>query len=214
MEHICYIVGAVPLGGAVPRPRPGDYVIAADGGYAALAALGVTPDLVMGDFDSLGAAPDHPNVETHSPVKDDTDTMLAVRWALERGWRRFRIYGALGGPRPDHTLASIQTLRYLVEHGASGFLVGEGWTVAVVRNGTLRFPAAARGYLSVFCSGDAARGVTLRGLKYPLDDATVTCGVPIGVSNEFLGEEALVRVREGCLVVLWQGELFPEVCDG
>ena len=209
----CYIIGAAPLGGAVPRPQPGDYVIAADGGYAALQSIGVAPDFVMGDFDSLGHTPAHPNVETHPTMKDDTDMMLAVRWALSHGYRRLALYGGLGGARLDHTLANLQTLRYIADHGALGWLTGEGWVVTAVRNGALRFGAEARGFLSVFCSGDTARGVTLRGLKYELEDAALTCGVPLGVSNEFLGKPALVRVADGCLFVLWQGEAAPEAAD-
>ena len=209
----CYIIGAAPLGGAVPQPQPGDYVIAADGGYAALQAIGVAPDFVMGDFDSLGHTPAHPNVETHPTMKDDTDMMLAVRWALSHGYRRLALYGGLGGARLDHTLANLQTLRYIADHGALGWLTGEGWVVTAVRNGALRFGAEARGFLSVFCSGDTARGVTLRGLKYELEDAALTCGVPLGVSNEFLGKPALVRVADGCLFVLWQGEAAPEAAD-
>lgn len=212
-QHTCYIIGAAGLGGAVPRPQPGDYVIAADGGYAALQALGITPDFVMGDFDSLGHAPVHPNVETHPAMKDDTDMMLAVRWALEHGWRRLALYGGLGGERLDHTVANLQTLRYIADHGALGWLAGGGWVVTALRNGALRFGAGAAGFVSVFCSGDAARGVTLRGLKYPLENATLTCGMPLGVSNEFLGQPALVRVADGCVFVLWQGEAAPEVAD-
>mgnify|MGYP001405514788 FL=1 len=74
LENICYIVGAASLDGVRLSPRPGDYVIAADGGYRTLKARGIEPDFVMGDFDSLGYRPDHPNVETHPVMKDDTDT--------------------------------------------------------------------------------------------------------------------------------------------
>ena len=212
-EHICYIVGAAPLGDVLPHPQPGDYLIAADAGYASLEAAGLEPDFVMGDFDSLGAAPEHPNVETHSVIKDDTDLMLAVRWALEQGWRRFRIYGALGGKRLDQTLASLQTLRFLKEHGADGLLIGDGWNVALLQNGALRFPAAAEGWLSLFTSGDRAEGVTLRGLKYELTGAELTCAFPLGVSNEFLGRSATISVEKGSLFVLWQGGLLPEVLE-
>ena len=79
LENICYIVGAASLDGVRLSPRPGDYVIAADGGYRTLKARGIEPDFVMGDFDSLGYRPDHPNVETHPVMKDDTDLGLAVR---------------------------------------------------------------------------------------------------------------------------------------
>lgn len=212
-ENICYIVGAAPIGDCLPKPEPGDYLIAADGGYATLHELGLEPDFVMGDFDSLGAPPEHPNVETHSVIKDDTDLMLAVRWALEQGWRRFRIYGALGGKRMDQTLASLQTLRFLRENGARGTLIGDGWNVTLAQNEVLRFPKEAAGWLSIFVSGDRAEGVTLKGLKYELSGAELTCAFPIGVSNEFIGTEAEIAVGSGSLFVLWQGEIFPEVIE-
>lgn len=209
MEPVCYIVGAAPTA-ALPSKREGDFLIAADKGYEALRRAGLAPDLIMGDFDSLGYTPEGENVLPHSPIKDDTDLLLAIRWAMERGWRRFVIYGALGGARLDQTVASFQTLRFLAEHGATGRLVGDGWNVTLLSNAALRFPASASGWLSVFVSGDAARGVTLRGLKYELTNATLTCGMPLGVSNEFLGQEARIAVADGALFVLWQGDILPE----
>ena len=209
MEPVCYIIGAAPAT-ALPSPREGDFLIAADKGFAALQEACIAPDLILGDFDSLGYTPEGENVLSHSPIKDDTDLLLAIRWAMERGWCRFVIYGALGGARLDQTVASFQTLRFLAEHGARGRLVGDGWNVTLLQNAALRFPPAASGWLSLFVSGDAARGVTLRGLKYELTDAALTCGMPIGVSNEFLGREAIVRVEDGALFVLWQGDVLPE----
>jgi thiamine pyrophosphokinase len=209
MEPICYIVGAAPSE-ALPAPREGDFLIAADRGYASLRAAGLAPDLIMGDFDSLGFTPEGDYVLPHSPIKDDTDLLLAIRWAMERGWRRFVIYGALGGKRLDQTVASFQTLRFLADHGAKGRLVGDGWNVALLQNAALRFPSAASGWLSLFVSGEEARGVTLRGLKYELTDAALSCGMPLGVSNEFLGCEARIAVADGALFVLWQGEVLPE----
>ena len=209
MEPICYIVGAAPTE-ALPAPRKGDYLIAADRGYDALRRAGIAPDLIMGDFDSLGYTPEGENVLPHSPIKDDTDLLLAIRWAMERGWRRFVIYGALGGKRLDQTVASFQTLRFLADHGAKGRLVGDGWNVALLQNAALRFPSTASGWLSLFVSGEEARGVTLRGLKYELTDAALTCGMPLGVSNEFLGCEARIAVADGALFVLWQGDVLPE----
>ena len=209
MEPICYIVGAAPTE-ALPAPREGDFLIAADRGYASLRAAGLAPDLIRGDFDSLGYTPEGENVLPHSPIKDDTDLLLAIRWAMERGWRRFVIYGALGGNRLDQTVASFQTLRFLADHGAKGRLVGDGWNVSLLQNAALRFPSTASGWLSLFVSGEEARGVTLRGLKYELTDAALTCGMPLGVSNEFLGTEARISVADGALYVLWQGSVLPE----
>ena len=209
MESICYIVGAAPTE-ALPEVREGDFLIAADRGYDALRRAGIAPDLIMGDFDSLGYTPEGENVLPHSPIKDDTDLLLAIRWAMERGWRRFVICGALGGRRLDQTVASFQTLRFLADHGAKGRLVGDGWNVALLQNAALRFPSTASGWLSLFVSGEEARGVTLRGLKYELTDAALTCGMPLGVSNEFLGTEARIAVADGALFVLWQGDVLPE----
>ena len=125
LENTCYIVGAASLDGGRLSPRAGDYVIAADGGYRSLRARGIEPDFVMGDFDSLGYRPEHPNVETHPVMKDDTDLGLAVRWALGHGYRRLVMAGALGG-RIDQTIASLQTLRGLTDAGAQGWLIGCG----------------------------------------------------------------------------------------
>ena len=192
LENTCYIVGAASLDGVRLSPRAGDYVIAADGGYRSLQARGIEPDFVMGDFDSLGYRPDHPNVEMHPVMKDDTDLGLAVRWALAHGYRRLVMAGALGG-RLDQTIASLQTLRGLTDAGAQGWLIGCGWVVTAVQNGTLTFPAGMEGTVSVFSSGDAARGVTLRGLLYEITDAELRCAMPLGVSNSFTGAAATVQ---------------------
>ncbi len=196
------------MGGARVAAREGDLVVAADAGYAALVRQGVKPDLVVGDFDSLGEVPAGETIVRHPVMKDDTDTLLAVRLGLERGYRDFRLYGALGG-RLDHTLANIQTLQYLAARNARGVIVGDV-CLAVVRNGALRFRADARGTVSVFCLGAPARGVFLEGLLYPLTDYTMTPDFPIGVSNEFTGAPSSVRVGDGCLVAVFGALDFLE----
>ena len=181
---------------------PEDLVIAADGGLKHTEKLGITPDVVLGDFDSLGFTPAGANV---FPVeKDDTDAMLAVRRGLELGYRDFLLYGSLDGPRLDHTVANFQTLQFLCDHGAFGLLAGLTTMAAVVKNGSLRFPAGCRGNVSAFCMGPDARGVTLRGLYYPLENATLTSGFPLGVSNHFTGAEAEISVKDGSLLVIWE----------
>ena len=181
---------------------PGDLVIAADGGLKHTDKLGITPDVVLGDFDSLGFTPAGANV---FPVeKDDTDAMLAVLRGLELGYRDFLLYGSLDGPRLDHTVANFQTLQFLCDHGAFGLLAGLTTMAAVVKNGSLRFSAGCRGNVSAFCMGPDARGVTLRGLYYPLENATLTSGFPLGVSNHFTGAEAEISVKDGSLLVIWE----------
>ena len=186
-----------------------DFVIAADGGLMHTERLGIVPNEILGDFDSLGRIPAGANV---FPVeKDDTDAMLAVRRGLSLGYRKFVLYGSLDGPRLDHTVANFQTLQYLADHGAAGYLVGKEYLVTVVKNGSLSFPAGLSGTISVFCMGADAVGVTLEGLYYPLDRGTLTAGFPLGVSNHFTGDPARITVEKGSLLVLMpRSNGFPE----
>jgi thiamine pyrophosphokinase len=176
-------------------------VIAADGGLRHLGQLALTADVIIGDFDSLGYVPQNANV---FPVeKDDTDAMLAVRKGLELGCDRFVLYGALEGPRLDHTVANFQTLQFLADRGAQGFLVGKDTVVTVIKNGSLVLPALQEGIVSVFCMGRDAAGVTIEGLQYPLENGILSAGFPLGVSNHFVGQEAKISVEDGSLLVLY-----------
>ena len=220
----CYIVGA---GDFTPRgfaPVPGDLVLAADGGYRALYSLGYTPDLLLGDFDSLGDLPLPPDLPVlRFPArKDDTDTGLALRHGLDRGFRDFALYGCAGG-RVDHLLANLQSMARVSRLGAAIRLAApeyDAWALtgpapdapasatpaapgALAPAATLTLPDRPGGTLvSVFCHGDRAEGVTLTGLSYPLDGADLTGDFPLGVSNRRLeGRPATVSVRRGTLLI-------------
>lgn len=187
--------------GLIEPLRDKDFLMAADGGLVHLQQLGLTPDGILGDFDSLGYVPEDAKV---FPVeKDDTDAMLAVRQGLNMGYRRFLLYGSLDGPRLDHTVANFQTLQFLADRGATGYLVGNTYIVTAVKNGTVRFPKEAEGIISVFCMGADACGVNIRGLQYTGEDIILSAGFPLGVSNHFIGEEAVVSVSDGSLLVLY-----------
>ncbi len=205
----CVIFCAAGFDALAQPLEPGDYVLAADGGLRHTQALGLIPDCVLGDFDSLGFTPEGANV---FPVeKDDTDAMLAARRGLALGFREFVFYGSLNGPRLDHTIANFQTLQFLADRDAVAYLVGTDYMVTVVKNGTIRFSTGKSGTVSVFCLGSDATGVTLRGLYYPLEDGTLTAGFPLGVSNHFTGAEATITVAQGSLLVLWDRKNgFPE----
>ena len=204
----CIIFCAGEFDGLAEAIGPGDIVIAADGGLRHTRGLGMAPDEILGDFDSLGFVPEGARV---FPVeKDDTDAMLAARRGLELGCRDFRFYGSLEGPRLDHTVANFQTLQFLADRGAAGYLIGRNSIVTVVKNGSLAFPAGKEGNLSVFCMGPDAAGVTLRGLHYPLEKGTLTSGFPLGVSNHFTGKQAEISVEKGSLLVIWDRKAgFP-----
>lgn len=201
---VCFIVGAGSIDPDLHISlHSDDLLIAADGGLPAVEHMGLSPHLVIGDFDSLGRAPTHSNTVTLPREKDVTDMHAAIQLGLERGYTRFALYGGTGG-RLAHTLANLQLLDGLSRQNCRGFLIGDGTVATAVHNGALTFPASMTGYLSVFCSGASAEGVTLCGLKYELSNARLTPDFPLGVSNEFTGSPAYVEVARGTLLALWQ----------
>jgi len=205
-HNICYIIGASTIDEIKINSEKQDFVIAVDAGYSHLEKMGIQADLVVGDFDSLNCIPDHPHVLRFPPEKDDTDTMIAVKEGLKRGYRQFILFGCLGN-RPDHTYANFQVLCYLAEKGACGYIIGEGFVVSAIHNETMAFPERMKGILSVFCAGSSAESVYLTGLKYELENYDLTNTYPIGVSNEFIGKTSHVSVKKGYLIIMWTEEI-------
>ncbi len=197
----CLIFCAGAFDSLIEPIAPDDCIIAADGGLRHVQALGLQADVILGDFDSLEFTPQGANV---FPVeKDDTDAMLAVRRGLELGYRDFVLYGGMDGKRLDHTIANFQTLQFLTDHGARGYLAGMDYTATVISQEVLRFPAQAEGIISLFCMGADATGITLEGLQYSMQDGVLHSGFPLGVSNHFLGQTATITVKNGSLLALF-----------
>ncbi len=211
MKRIACIVGAVEQ----PEYRfpENAFVIAADRGYEYLKKHGIYPDLAIGDFDSLGFAPTDVPVIRMPVEKDDTDSMLAAKEALARGYKVFLLYGCAGGDRLSHTIANIQTLHYLASHGAVGFLLDNGTVVTVIRNSKLMFDARESGEISVFCLGADAEGVDISGLKYPLLNGTLTADTPLGAGNSFTGKTSFISVKNGTLCIIWHKDLSDFLYD-
>lgn len=199
----CVLVAAGPLGGVETLKtllRPDDYILCADGGVDNARLLGLTPALVMGDFDSARAVPSGVPARRFAPEKDDTDTMLALKYALGRGHTSFLLLGAWGG-RADHAHANLCALLFLAEHGASAVLADGDMQVRVVKNGALTLARRPGYYVSVFPFDGPARGVTETGMRYALRNAVLRTADPVGVSNEFQDETATVSVKDGALLV-------------
>ncbi len=201
----CYIFAAGDAPDTVYSvPGAGDLVIAADAGYRTCLALGLQPDLLVGDFDSMEAPADFPNLLRAPVEKDDTDTLLAVKEGLRRGCDTFHLYGCTGG-RLDHTLANLQTLLYLRRQGARGYLYDGTFTYTAIENEGIEIPREKEwALLSVFCLGDTAGGIVERGVQYPLTEATLTADFPLGVSNHILEDTARVSVARGALLIGWE----------
>ena len=178
-----------------------DFIIAVDGGYAHLEGVGCTPDVVIGDFDSLGFVPAGKVVIEHPTHKDASDLELALNYAAERGFSRVVVYGALGG-RLDHTVANLQMCARFAEQGMDVRLVGADCVADILAGpGSLDLPARETGTVSVFSAVGASRGVSIAGLEYPLQNATLTNRTTLGLSNEFVGLPATISVEEGTLLV-------------
>lgn len=207
----CFIIGAGDMTVTGIDRKEGDMCIAADGGYLYCKILGIEPDLVIGDMDSLDGdvrgeidrlrreVPE--KVRVLPAEKDDTDMLAAIKEGFAAGYRKFCLYGALGG-RVEHTIANIQCLGYIKNHGAKGYLMDGNLMMTVIRDETVRFQESMEGYLSLFCLGERAEGVTIRGMKYLLDGAVLTNDFPIGISNEFTGEQGSVTVEKGMLLIV------------
>ena len=198
----CFIFAAGTYYGLRERPQTGDLVLAADAGYLACRQAGITPDLLLGDFDSMDQPADFDHVCRVPVEKDDTDTMLAVKTGLEQGCGEFYIYGGTGGRRLDHTLANLQTLLYLRRHGARGYLYDNDFVWTAVENETITVEQTVEwGLLSVFCLGAPASGIDEKGVQYPLSHASLSAEFPLGVSNHFAGQPITVSVRDGSLLI-------------
>ena len=195
------IFGAGEYDAQTPVKTEDCLVIAADAGYSRCLALGFTPDWVVGDFDSLCKAPDLSSVVRLPVEKDVTDMDAAVGIALDHNCKAIHLYGGMGG-RPDHTMANYTILTKLSQRNVAAYLHGDGYIVTAVTDGALTLAGRTGETVSVFAWTEKAEGVTLRGLKYPLENATLTNTFALGVSNSFAEETAVISVERGTLLVM------------
>lgn len=194
------------------RVRPDDFVIAVDGGLSGLIRQGIRPDFLLGDFDSLRPG-DTEIMKRYRemgessflqlPVeKDDTDTMAAAKLGIEKGYTEFLIYGGLGA-RLDHTMANIQTLAWILRHGGQGWLLDRETSVTVIGEGRFVIPESFEGTVSLFSLDTELRDVSIRGMKYNLENAAVRNDFPLGCSNETLpGIQGEIEIGEGTALVV------------
>lgn len=201
MSKICFVIGAGETDGIIIK-NPA-FVIAADGGYEVLKKQGITPNITVGDFDSLGYIPKDVTVKKLPAKKDETDLFESLSEGMKKGYDTFVIYGGTGG-RFDHTLANIQNISRISDMKATAFLVGKNEIMTVIKNGSFSFPAALTGTVSVFSLTDTSEGVSETGLEYSLKDATLKNTCPVGVSNTFTGKESTVSVKNGKLLIVWK----------
>lgn len=201
MKGVCYIVGAGDNEGTGFIKEADDFVIAADGGLLILNSLGIIPDIILGDFDSLGYIPKGDNIIKHKIQKDDTDMMLAVEKGMELGYKDITMFGGTGG-RTDHTIANLQTMLYASLRGINVKMIDSGNIYRVITNGKLTLKAREKGTVSVFAMGGMAKGVTIEGAMYSMKDGELTSDNPTAVSNSYIGKDINISVDSGSLLVI------------
>ena len=198
----CYIFGALPVTDFNFDIQPDDIVIAADSGVLNTQNFNISPDYLIGDFDSLGYTPCESNTLVHPIEKDDTDTMLAIKLGFEKGYKSFRIFGGIGG-RLDHTYANIQAAAYVAENGGRAVFYGEKENLTVIKNTEIKFNKENKGNLSVFAI-ENCENVKINGAYYQLDDGSLTIDFPLGTSNKFYNRDVIISVEKGKLLIIWE----------
>ncbi len=177
-----------------------DHVICADAGLLTAQRLGIKPDTVIGDFDSM----DLP--EEHNPIvlpteKDLTDSEAAFNWAISHGYDYITMVGGLGG-RFDHTMGNIGILAKCVKAKIAVKIVDGQNRVYMLRPGVYTVRKEDYPYLGVVSYDKSTKGIYLSGVKYPLEDAIITNDTTFGVSNEILGDTCKLSFTQGMLLII------------
>lgn len=179
-----------------------DLIICADGGYAHVKKLGIKPDIIIGDFDSYdkNSIGDESIIISAKEEKDETDTELALTYALQRGIKEVLMFGCLYG-RLDHTFANIWLLIKYKRLGMNIIMIGYDDVVMTAVN-PLVIQKTENSYISLYSISEIVRGLTLKGLKYPLSGYDLKRGDVIGTSNEFIDDSAQISFDEGELLII------------
>lgn len=199
----CYIITPLADKCALEKvPVEADVILCADGGYSQLKKLGLKADVLVGDFDSLeDKLPGDISVIKLPEEKDETDTFACIQKGMELGCGCFCIIGGVGG-RIDHTLANIQLLAWGLEHKIDIRLFGTHECIWMMEPGISAISKVEKAYLSFFAYSQTVEGLTIKGVKYPLVQKTITNLFPLCISNQFSAPKAEISFDAGRLVAM------------
>ena len=185
------------------HPKSDDIKIAADAGYRTAKLLGVVPDILVGDFDSLGDIPEDAGMKIHKvpAEKDLTDTQIAVEMAIGAGADEIFIIGGLSG-RLDHTLSTLSILEDLRERMVHGYVTDGQSHARYMKSSSTLIARSQYKYISVIAADDVVKGVSIEGCKYPLKNAKLSRRVQFAVSNEITGNVTLISVKKGGVYII------------
>ena len=179
-----------------------DFIVCADSGYSFAKKAGLTPNLIIGDFDSLKEElPQNTEVVKLNTHKDDTDTEHCVMECIRRGYKDFLLLGSIGG-RTDHTFANIATLSFISEYNYNGIARNNGEEIRILKEGSYEMNNKKGLIFSVFPYGCESVNVTYKGAEYMLNNKTLTYNVSRGISNVFVDDEAEITINRGRAILL------------
>lgn len=196
----CYIICGGPEGFGDVIIEEDAYIICADSGYDKALSCGITPDLLIGDFDSIKSIPDGVEIIKAPIRKDDTDTMLAIKTAISKGYEDITLVSAFSG-RMDHSLANLSALCYMSEQGITGRIFGDTCNGYFLNEESMTFMPDKSRHLSVFPCTDTAI-VSIVGAEYEVHSIEMKKSFPIGVSNEFTDLPCIITAHKGSVFVL------------
>ncbi len=203
MKAFIYTGGEIFPNNITEHPKADDLTIAADSGYSNAKALGDSVQILVGDLDSLDQSKidGKPEIITVPAEKDFTDTQLAVETALKRGADDIVIIGGISG-RLDHTLSNLAILKDLSDRGIYALMADGKNRVRYIRSTSTLIARSGYTYLSLIADGDKVKGVSIEGCKYPLQNAVLNDRYQYAVSNEIVGNCALISVKKGGLYII------------
>lgn len=204
MKAFIYTGGSIDHKGITERPEEEDITIAADSGYKNAKLLGVEPQILVGDFDSINKNEfegEGTEIITVPAEKDFTDTQLAVSEAVKRGAKQIVIIGGLAG-RLDHTLSNLAILEDLHSKGVRATLTDGNNRVSYLKNDSALILRSQFKYISLIARSEKVKGVEIEGCKYPLKNATLTDKYQYAVSNEITHNCAFISVKKGAVLII------------
>ena len=215
MEKICCIISAGDVNLPLLKEKKAeyDYFIAADLGFEKAKEAGITPNLLVGDFDSISQSP--PDLLAYHPSdlyatqlkqfpieKDYSDTHIAIEEGISLGYKHFHVYGALGGDRFSHSIANIQTMCGMKSKDIDVTLMGTNEVLYFIKDSSLTLSLHENSSFSIFSLTKTSVGVSIDGAKYPLSNHTLTNTLPLGLSNTSIEDTVTISVKSGTLLVI------------
>lgn len=201
----CIIIAASDFDQKVLIKENDDFLIVADAGYNNFKKItnldNKDINLLIGDFDSLNEIPSDVNIRKLNPIKDDTDVLDAIKYALDLGYKEFELYGCVGG-RIEHSLANISALAFINSNGGHGKIINGNQVIELLGEEIIEFDEKSKGYISIFAFSEKAK-ISIYNMKYNLIEQEISNDFPLGIDNEFIGKQSKIEVHSGKVLIIY-----------